>query len=42
MVEFEASNKDTSEDVAVAKAKIDSLVTENNKLYAFIEKLGQT
>ena len=42
MVEFETSNKDTSEDVAVGEAKIDSLVTENNKLHAFIEKLGQT
>ena len=40
MVEYEASNKDTSEDLAVAKAKNDSLVTENNKLHAYIEKLG--
>ena len=40
MVEYEASNKNTSEDLAVAKAKIDSLVTENNKLHAYIEKLG--
>ena len=29
-----------NEDLAVAKAKIDSLVTENNKLHAYIEKLG--
>ena len=40
MVEYEASKKDASEDLAVAKTKIDSLVTENKKLYAYIEKLG--
>ena len=40
MVEYEACNKDTNEDLAVAKAKIDSLVTENDKLHAYIEKLG--
>ena len=39
MVEYEASKKDTSEDLAVAKAKIDRLVTENKKLHAYIEKL---
>ena len=40
MVVYEASNKDISEDLAVAKAKIDNLVTENNKLHTYIEKLG--
>ena len=40
MVEHQASSKDTSEHLAVAKTKIDSLVTENNKLHAYIEKLG--
>ncbi|PFX14848.1 Transposon TX1 uncharacterized 149 kDa protein [Stylophora pistillata] len=40
MVVYEASYKDTSEDLAVAKANIDSLVTENNKLHTYIEKLG--
>ena len=39
MVEYEASNKDTSQDFAVGTAKTDSLVTENNKLHTYIEKL---
>ena len=41
MIEFEAKEEVASEALGEANAKIDSLVTENQKLHHYIDKLGQ-